>query len=189
MRVAQAYSATWDEAHHLYDGYNIWTQHDYRLNAEVPPLVKLTAALPLLGMHLKLPPGEGRSHGNEAFLQGRALVFDNGGDRVLWPARMACMGFALVLALLVYVAAREMFGWGAGFVALALFVFDPNFLANGTLVTTDVGSACLLFATIFCFYRYCRSPGWARLLITGGAAGLALVAKFSGIFLRRCWCC
>jgi hypothetical protein len=46
VHVARVYSANWDEAHHLLDGYYIWTQHDYRLNAEVPPLVKLAAALP-----------------------------------------------------------------------------------------------------------------------------------------------
>ena len=48
LRVARLYSANWDEAHHLYDGYNILTTHDYRVNAEVPPLVKMAAALPLL---------------------------------------------------------------------------------------------------------------------------------------------
>ncbi len=47
--VARTTSATWDEPHHLYDGYMVWTRHDYRLNPEVPPLAKLTAALPLLG--------------------------------------------------------------------------------------------------------------------------------------------
>jgi hypothetical protein len=39
IHVARVYSANWDEAHHLFDGYNIWTKHDYRLNAEVPPLI------------------------------------------------------------------------------------------------------------------------------------------------------
>ena len=36
LRVARLCSANWDEAHHLYDGYNILTTHDYRVNAEVP---------------------------------------------------------------------------------------------------------------------------------------------------------
>ena len=55
VRVARLYSANWDEAHHLYDGYNILTSHDYRLNAEVPPLVKIAAALPLLPLHPSTP--------------------------------------------------------------------------------------------------------------------------------------
>ena len=184
IHVARSDSMSWDEGHHLYDGYTIWKQGDYRLNAEVPPLVKLTAALPLLGMRLNVPARGGRSQGQEAFLGGRAFVFQNGADRVLFPARMACMGFTLALALLLYVTAHEMFGVVAALVALALFVFDPNFLAHGTLVTTDAGSALFFLAAVFAFYRYCKSPTWLRLFLAGLATGLAFVAKFSGVF----WC-
>ena len=177
VHVARVYSATWDEPHHLYDGYNIWTRHDYRVNAEVPPLVKLVAALPLLGMHLDTIPvaNQGR-----AFQDGRVFVFDNGGDRVLFPARMACMIFALLLAGLVWFAARSMFGRVAALVALGLLTFDPLLLANGTLVTTDVGSACFIFATAYAFYRYARSPSLGWLAATGLAVGFALVAKYTG---------
>ena len=182
VHVARVYSLNWDEAHHLYDGYNIWTKHDYRLNAEVPPLVKLTAALPLLPMHLHAPPNQGKSQAMEAFLNGRAFVFANGGDRVLFPARMACMLFTLLLAVLLYAATSEMFGDIAALAALALFVFDPLVLAHGTLVSTDIGSACFIFGTIYAFYRYVKAPNPARLAIAGVAMGLALCAKFTGIF-------
>jgi 4-amino-4-deoxy-L-arabinose transferase-like glycosyltransferase len=187
VHMARVCSATWDEPHHLYDGYTIWTKQDYRLNAEVPPLVKLTAALPLLAMHLNHPPSHGRSQAEDAFLDGRSFVFDNGGDRVLFPARMACMLFTLALAWLIYAATRELFydlfGDVAAFLALGLFVFDPNVLANGALVTTDLGSACCIFGAVYAFYRYVRSPSLLRLGIAGVAAGLALVAKFTGILI------
>jgi 4-amino-4-deoxy-L-arabinose transferase-like glycosyltransferase len=180
--VARVYSANWDEAHHLYDGYSIWTRHDYRLNAEVPPLVKLTAALPLLPMRLSVPDNQGRSQNMEAFLDGRAFVFGNGGDRVLFPARMACMIFTLLLAILLYAATREMFGDIAALAALALFIFDPTVLAHGTLVSTDIGSACFIFGTVYAFYRYTKSPSPMRLFIAGLAMGFAMCAKFTGIF-------
>jgi 4-amino-4-deoxy-L-arabinose transferase-like glycosyltransferase len=183
MHVARATSATWDEAHHLFDGYTIWKFHDYSLNPEVPPLVKLTAASPLLPMHLDVPANQGRSVPMEAFLDGRAFVFGNGGDRVLFPARMACVVFMLGLALLVYAAGAEMFSPVAGLFALALIVFDPNFLAHSALVTTDVGSSFFFLAAVYAFYRYCKKPGWPRLLLTGVIAGLLLAAKFTGIFL------
>jgi hypothetical protein len=183
IHVARATSSTWDEPHHLFDGYTIFKSNDYRLNPEVPPFVKLTAAVPLLRMHLNVPENQGRPIPLEAFLDGRSFVFGNGGDRILFPARMACMGFTLALGLLIYLAAEEMFGVLAGLFALALFVMDPNFLANGALVTTDVGSACCFLAAIYSFYRYCRKPGWMRLALSGFAMGLGLVAKFTGIFL------
>ncbi len=183
MHVARATSSTWDEPHHLFDGYWVWTQHDYRLNAEVPPLVKLWAAVPALTMRLKVPAAEaGSSHAN-AFLVGKAFVYGNGADRVLFPARMACAVFTLGLGLLIFLAGQRMFGGWAGLVGLGLYVFDPNFLANGALVTTDVGSACLFLAVVYAFYRYCRAPGWKWLVASGAAAGLLLAAKYTGVFL------
>jgi Dolichyl-phosphate-mannose-protein mannosyltransferase len=183
VHVARTTSSSWDEAHHLFDGYTIWKFDDYRLNPEVPPFIKLTAALPLLHMQLKVPPNQGRPNPLEAFLDGKAFVFGNGGDQVLFPARMVCAGFALALGLLIYLAAEEMFGFVAGLFALALFVFDPNVLANGAMVTTDVGSACCFMAAMYSFYRYCRKPGWVRLVVAGIALGVALSAKYTGIFL------
>ena len=181
--VARVYSANWDEAHHLYDGYNIWTKHDYRLNAEVPPLVKLVAALPLLPLHPQVPPHQSNSQAQNAFLDGRVFVFGNGGDRLLFPARMACTLFTLFTAWLIYAAGRRMFGALAALVALTLFVFDPNVLAHGTLISTDLASAGLLFAAVFAFYRYTLRPTTARLLLVGVLAGLAMAAKFTGILV------
>lgn len=183
VQVARLYSANWDEAHHLYDGYLILTKRDYRANAEVPPLVKITAALPLLRLHPLLPEPSGTGQTENAFLSGRAFVFGNGGDRLLFPARMACMVFSLLTALLIFAAGRRFFGVLAGLCALFLFVFDPNVLAHGTLVSTDVGSTCFLLAAVYAFYRYAIQPNWKWLLATGLLSGLAMVAKFTGILI------
>jgi 4-amino-4-deoxy-L-arabinose transferase-like glycosyltransferase len=183
LRVAHLYSANWDEAHHLYDGYNILTTHDYRINAEVPPLVKIAAALPLLPLHPSLPAAQDSSHTTNAFLDGRTFVFSNGGDRVLFPARIACMMFTLLTALLIYASGRKLFGAAAGICALLLFTFDPTVLAHGTLISTDMASACFIFATIYTFYRYHLDRNWRWLLITGVLAGLAMSAKFTGILI------
>jgi hypothetical protein len=180
--VANATSSTWDEPHHLFDGYTVWKTGDYGLNPEVPPLVKLVAALPLLRMPLKVPVDQGRPIAHEAFRDGREFVFGNGGDRVLFPARMACAALTVGLAVLLGLAAWEMFGRVAALVAVAFFVFDPNVLANGALVTTDIGSALTIFAAIYAWYRYCKAPSWGRLVLTGVITGLALVTKFTGIF-------
>jgi hypothetical protein len=183
LRVAHLYSTNWDEAHHLYDGYNILTAHDYRVNAEVPPLVKIAAALPLLPLHPSPPPSLGSSHTTNAFLDGRTFVFSNGGDRLLFPARIACMLFTLLTAFLIYASGRKLFGVAAGVCALILFTFDPNVLAHGTLISTDLASACFTFATVYAFYRYQLKPGWKWLLLTGLFAGLAMSAKFTGILV------
>ena len=183
VHVSHVYSATWDEAHHLYDGYSIWTRHDLRLNPEVPPFVKLVASLPLLPRHLYAPVDQGRGDPTEAFADGHDFVFRNGPDRTLLPARMACMLFPLALATLIYFAARHMFGVPAALVALILFIFDPTVLANGSLVTTDLGSACTIFAAVYAFFCYVERPGPLRMVLVGLLAGIAMVTKFTGILL------
>ncbi len=188
FHVAHSTSATWDEPHHLLDGYVTWTEHAFRLNPEVPPLVKLTAALPLLPRRLWVPPDQGRTVPTEAFSDGHAFVFRNGVERTLEPARLACTVFTLGLGLLLYLWTTELFGPWAGLVALTLYAFDPNFLAHGALVTTDVGCACFFFAALYAFYRYCRQPSWLRLLLAGFVAGLLLATKFTGIFLLPMLC-
>ena len=65
-----------------------------------------------------------------------------------------------------------MFGTGAAFIALTLLAFDPNLLAHGALITTDVGLACFMFLSVYMFYRFLKSPSALR-LIMAGACGRA----------------
>ncbi|HZD27599.1 MAG TPA: hypothetical protein VE251_02760 [Xanthobacteraceae bacterium] len=43
-------SATWDEPIHLGDGYVTLVRHDYRVDPEHPPLLRMWSALPLLAI-------------------------------------------------------------------------------------------------------------------------------------------
>lgn len=181
--ASRANSITWDEGHHLFDGYTIWKQADYGLNPEVPPFVKMVAATPLLRMTLNVPPLQGRPFQTEAFLDGRDFIFHNDADKLLFRARMASAVFMLALAVAVLCAGCEMFGSLAGLLALAFLVFDPNFLAHGALVTTDVAISCSIFIALYLAYRYTKRPTIVRLLLVGLATGLALVTKFTGLLV------
>lgn len=176
-------SQTWDEACHIFAGYSYWTRGDFGINPEHPPLVKLLATLPLLRLSLRVPPLQGRDAKVEAFLDGRDFLYGNDADSILFRTRMAASILTLVLALLVFAATREMLGAGAAFIALILFVFEPNLLAHGALVTTDMGVTCLLFAAVYLFYRYVKTPSIGGLLIGGIATGCALASKHSAVLL------
>src|SRR5215471_11392473 len=156
---------------------------DFGLNPEHPPLVKMIAAFPLLGMSLREPQLQNRYFKTEAYLSGGDFIFQNDFEAIIFRARMAASIFALLTALLAFLAAREMFGTGAGFLTLVLIVFEPNFLAHGALVTTDTGAACFLLASIYAFYRYVKSPSWGRVAARGLSAGLFCITKRSGVLL------
>jgi hypothetical protein len=176
-------SITWDEDDHLYAGYMSWKTADFGLNPEHPPMVKMLAALPILGMPLQVPALQNREFKHEAFLGGKEFLFKNDADTMLFRARMAAASLTLLLALLVFLAGQEMFSTATGFVALVLLVFDPNQLAHGAFVTTDTGLTCFLFAAVYAFYRFVKRPTFWRLLVVGLAAGLALSAKHTGILV------
>ncbi len=185
----QLQSLTWDEAHHLFDGYNELKHRDYGLNPEVPPLVKMLAAAPLLPMQLWEPKLEGREFGSEAYWSGWKFVARNDRERLLLRAHIAASLLAFLLAGLIFVIARRLYGDLAAVIALALFAFDPNFLAHGALVTTDIGISLFLFATVFAFYGYVRgldgpaAASWARLGLVGVLAGCSMATKYTGVIV------
>lgn len=176
-------SLTWDEGDHIYAGYMSVKHGDFGLNPEHPPLVKMVAAIPLLFMHPQEPPLQNRYFKAEAYLGGADFLFKNDFERMIFRAKMAVTIFPLLLALLVFLTAREMFGTGAGFIALILVVFEPNLLAHGAVVATDTAAACFMLASIYAFYRYVKVPSWSRAALMGLAVGFFSISKHSAILL------
>jgi len=180
---ARLESQIFDEPAHLYAGYSYWLHSDFGINPEHPPLVKLVAALPLLISRPKCPPPPNAFFRAASGIGGRALLSDSGAQAMLAHARIAISVFVFLLALLVFFAAREMFGDGAALVALVLFVFDPMIVAHGPLIATDIGVTCCLFAAVYALYRYVKQPSLLPLSLCALAAGLSLTAKHSAILL------
>jgi len=176
-------SSTWDEGNHIYAGLHMWKRADFGLNPEHPPLVKLLATAPLLGTDLRVSEPRDLEFVKAAFLGGRTLLIENDADAILWRTRLAASVLALLLALVVLAASAEMLGIGAGLAALGVLVFEPNVLAHGARVASDVGISLFLFATVYAFYRYLKVPSLPRLALTGLAAGLALATKHTGLLV------
>ncbi len=176
-------SQTWDEGNHIFTGYRSWTHADFGLNPEHPPLVKLLTTIPLLWSEQKSPVPEERFFKEDAFLRGKEFLYQNDADRILSGTRMVAASLTLLAALIVFFGAREMFGTGAAFIALTLLAFDPNILAHGALITTDIGLACFMFLSVYMFYRFLKSPSAARLIVAGLAVGLVLAVKHTGLLV------
>ncbi|MGA9069573.1 MAG: phospholipid carrier-dependent glycosyltransferase [Terracidiphilus sp.] len=180
---AREQSQTPDEANHLLGGVRSWKYGDFGTNPEHPPFAKLVAALPILG--IPSPPAVPYTQyfKSENFSKGAEFLYTHDADGMLWRSRAAASVFTFALALLVLAAGVEIFGPGTGLVALLLFVFEPNLLAHGAMVTTDMAAACCFFAAVYAYYRWRKHPTVWRIMVCGIAAGLALGAKHSGLFL------
>jgi Dolichyl-phosphate-mannose-protein mannosyltransferase len=176
-------SVSWDESQHLYSGWLSWKQADFGFNPEVPPLVKMWCAIPLLHRDMTQPTYIGGSFKKEGFVLGQRFLAANGIDRTLIPARLMAALLSAMLAFTIFLAALEMYGQTAALLALALFCFDPNFLAHGAFVTTDIGASLTLLLSVYLFYRVLKSPSAIRVALLGIAVGMTLAAKFTGIFV------
>jgi hypothetical protein len=182
-RTAKRDSVSWDESQHLYSGWLSWAHGDFGYNPEVPPLIKMWDAIPLLHRDIKQPAFTGDEFKKEGFVLGQRFLAANGIDQTLIPARIMASLLTVFLATLLFFCAREMFGDKSALFALLLFCLDPNFLAHGAFVTTDIGAALTMLAAIYAFYRYVKCPTFTRMTIVGVAVGLTMTAKFTGVFI------
>ena len=92
-------SQTWDEADHIYAGYRTWTDADFGLNPEHPPMVKLLATIPLLSSPLITPKLEDRFFKEDAFLGGKQFLYQNNADQILLRTRMRSVTRAVITSL------------------------------------------------------------------------------------------
>ncbi|MEK7631373.1 MAG: glycosyltransferase family 39 protein [Patescibacteria group bacterium] len=176
---------TIDEGVHLAAGVSYWQTGDYRLNEEHPPLVKLLAALPVILSKPKLDfTSASWQEGNQwAFAREMLYQRGNDADRLLFLGRLPMVGLCLLLGFMLYLWGRRLGGDLAGILALGWFSFDPNFLAHGRYITTDVPIALGYAATLYLLLRVLEKWSWQRLAVFAAVFGLTQVTKFSALFL------
>jgi hypothetical protein len=181
-------SPTIDEPNHLTRGYAYLKTGDLRLSRDEghPPLFNLLCAVPLLLLKdLSLPLHS--PYWEIGFRNAFVTEFIFGGatsvSRVFFLGRLPVMLSTICLATLVARWARDMYGTWGGTIALGLCVFDPNLIAHGRLVTTDMGFTLFLLLAVYLFWRFTRSPSLLLLISSGIAAGLAQSVKFSAILV------
>jgi hypothetical protein len=109
--------------------------------------------------------------------------FINDADALLFRGRMAVLALGLLLAALVFLWARDLWGPAGGVLALALFCFDPNFIAHSGLVTTDVGLAAFMFGAVLFLWRTTRRLEARAALPALALFGLAFATKLSAALL------
>ncbi len=183
-------SPTMDEQNHLARGIAfLRSGGDSRLSLEHPPLINSLSALPLLTLPDVVVPFDHPSWSEMSPPDTYWYVF---AEQFLWQAnhdvtRMIFLGrlpvvfLTMGLALVGFHFARELWGGSAGLLALFLLLFEPNILAHGRLITTDLGGALFSFLSIYLWWRLWQTAvwRWRRWLWAAVALGLAFGSKLS----------
>jgi dolichyl-phosphate-mannose-protein mannosyltransferase len=174
-------SQTADESTHLYAGYRYLKCGDLTVSPEHPPLAKVIAAAPVLAMNFAVNCAPDRGNDMQQAFASLTWLYSQNWPAALAGARMAVSVFAVGLCLLVWITARRMFGLTTAIVASLLLIFEPNVLAFGSLVLTDIPVTCVLLFAILAFYLWVRHRTAMFFLLTALATGLTLLTKDSGV--------
>ncbi len=173
---------TFDEPHHLADGYMYWFRHDTLYPADAPPLTRFTSGwVPrVLRIPLRKDTEGWKRQGS----------FDIGGDivtglagpavhRLFFFTRLTFLIYPLGLVGLLWLWARELFGERVAWFAAACTALEPTILAHGHLIKSDVAAAWGSVLWAYLAWRYWREPGLARLAAMAAGLLLAVLAKFT----------
>jgi hypothetical protein len=179
-------SPTVDEFAHLPAGY--WTLETgrFELFPLNPPLIKVLSALPLLALDPAIDTASPVQNTGwfpwefgTGFMERNRPIY----DRIFFLARLPVVALGILLGLLAFFWARELYGDEAGLVALFFLAFCPSLIAHAHLATTDVGFAAFTVLALWTFSRFVHGPTPARLVICGVALGLAQLSKMSALLL------
>ena len=173
-------SLTTDEIVMIPAGYYYVKSGDPSFIREHPPISKLLAGIPLAFMRLKVDPPSGDVPDSAGDQMMRVWTSNSGKfEKMSFLARLPAIVLTVLLGLLIFIFARDLFGARVAVFAVALFSVEPTVLAHGRVVQTDIPAA---FGFLFFFYvlrRYLNTPTWRTALALGLAVGVAALTKFS----------
>jgi hypothetical protein len=162
---------TTDEPLHYQYGYRVLCgtpQRTSALNASTMPFSSVHAI----------------TSGNLALFQSMVRIpLDTSWSGQLKRGRYATIAFSLLLALYVLRWSYELYGRNGALLSLSLYVFDPNVLGNGQLVTADLPAALMTTMALYHFWHFLKLGGKRRALFSAVTLGLSQLAKYSCIYL------
>lgn len=189
--AATRHSPGQDEVAHLAAGLDHWSTGAFDLYAVNPPLVRLVATAPLAAADIELPaePISREPRSRPEFELARKLVDHHGSKFLEWlfVARWACIPFALLATAMIYCWAAELYGARAGLLSAILWVACPSQLANGQMITPDMGAASLGVTAHWFFWQWVRAPRRSAAVAAGMALGLAELTKTTLVVLGPIW--
>jgi len=182
-----------DDSMHMPAGYSYLLTHDYRLNQEHPPLIKLLSGLGLWELHLYFPfespgwqqaatpgdPEDGMVRIEEAFFESNAKQF----ERIAFYGRLPVLVIPLLLLLAAWWFTRQLFGPVPALISVFLLATEPNIAGNAIVVQNDVAAALALLLFVIAVKKFVTDARVIGALALGGALGLGLVTKYSLVVL------
>lgn len=187
-------SLTFDESVNLVSGYYFVKTGQTYLNPEHPPLISVVSSFPLFILRLSEPivpydnpevelykPENSKSRYRIA----NKFIFENrvSHEIIIFLGRLPVIILSCFLAFLIFIWSKQLGGFYSGILSSLFYVFDPNFLAHGQLITMDVGLALFYTLSSFMYIKYILSRKIYKLLLTALFFSCTILTKFPGLLL------
>ena len=196
-------SPTMDEQNHLARGAAYALTADPRLSVEHPPLINgLSGLMMHLAPEVRLPTDQ-PSWAREPieifwYVFADQFLWDYNRHQVsllIFLGRLPILWLTLLLGTAVYTSAQRLWGGRAGLLALAVLLFDPNIMAHGRLITTDLGGTATAFVATMCLWWQWQRPTnttgsrdwWRGVLWLAIPLGLAFTSKLLTLLFVFIW--
>lgn len=173
-------SFTIDEAYHIAAGVSYIKYHDFRINPEHPPLIKIVVGnvMQATGFHLGPLHKFNDKPGEREFTQ-LAVFRQNDPDSVQRRARIAMYALNGLLLLALAFALERTFNSAVALGTLLFLIIDPTVAAHMPVVMTDLPISLLSATAVVLAAKAFRHWLWSDLAACSISLGLALAAKHS----------
>ncbi|MEM7333950.1 MAG: glycosyltransferase family 39 protein, partial [Chloroflexota bacterium] len=189
-------SITMDEQNHIGRGVGFVNSGDPRLSLEHPPLANSLSALPLLLVPDLNIPFDHTSWDKQPpdiywYIFADQLLWQRGNDveTAVFLARIPIILLTLGLALVGYRFGLALWKRPSALLIIPLLLFDPNLMAHGRYVTTDMGGTVFIFLATFLLWRLWQQAVWSwhhwAWAVLG--MGLAFSSKLSALVFVPIW--
>ena len=171
---------TLDEPYHIAAGVSYVRYHDFRINPEHPPLVKLWVGSVIAATEFRLDPlQQFNDKPDERHFTQRSVFRQNDPNSVQRRARTAMYALNGLLLLALALALERLFNAGASLGALLFLAIDPTVAAHLPVVMTDLPVALLSATAVVLAAKAFREWNWTDLAVCSAFLGFALTAKHS----------
>lgn len=176
-----------DEPIHTITGLLYLKYGNLTFNAGSPILANIIFSSPLLliSNSLQIPTnqkyfqtGYGHGFGREFLMLNRNNI-----DLILFLVRMPVMIAGVLLGLIIFIWIKKWYGFLAGLLGLALYVTEPNIIANSHYAALDIFLALFFVATMFFLHLFILKKEKKYLVLFVVSFVFAQLTKVTALFL------
>ncbi len=189
LSEARQKSAHFDETAHLFSGYFMTENSDYRIGTSNLVLSQKLAALPLKSIEINAPSPKlmeacfkaDQIHGDEAFILGYDFLNKSGNrsSTLLFLGRLGMIFCSLLAAIAVFLWSKSIFGYGGALLSLSLYVACPSILGIGFVIGADAPANLFFILSAWALWNFLDRITPFSICALGFSCGALALTKMS----------